>query len=323
LDDPVSHKELLDDITGFCMLMQQIGLISRDTDESASYPLHYYEIGGLTISLAVPDSLVPKDFDAFATKDTGFADLAVRLHHVPAHTYPRGEMLLHSQELILCENEYGYRFFFQQNMALLEAILSKDGSCADLYYRAAAAESFPEELFHAIRFFYLYLAQMRGRFAIHSSSILYCGKAWLFSGSSGTGKSTHTKLWTDLLSAKLLNGDLNLVALENGQPVVYGIPWCGTSGVCTTKQYPLGGIILLRKADHDHFEPLHSDESQLCISQRMISPAWTKEQLLANLDFSAQLVPHIFCGRLYCTISDSAVMTVKEQIDHYLGEKNL
>jgi hypothetical protein len=232
-------------------------------------------------------------------------------------------MLIHSQELILCENEYGYRFFFQQNASLLEAILSKDGSCADLYYRTAAAEALPEELFHAIRFFYLYLAQMRGRFAIHSASILYRGKAWLFSGSSGTGKSTHTQLWADFLSAKLLNGDLNLVALENGQPVVYGIPWCGTSGICTTEKYPLGGIILLRQSDNDHFEHIHSDESQLCISQRMISPAWTKEQLLANLDFSAQLVPHILCGRLYCTISDSAVMTIKEQIDGYLGEENL
>jgi hypothetical protein len=232
-------------------------------------------------------------------------------------------MLLHSPELILCENEYGYRFFFQQNTALLEAILSKDGSCADLYYRAAAAKSLPEELFHATRFFYLYLAQMRGRFAIHSASLLYRGRAWLFSGSSGTGKSTHTKLWAKLLSTELLNGDLNLVAFEGDQPFVYGIPWCGTSGICTTKQYPLGGIILLRQSDRDRFDLLKSDEIQLCISQRMISPAWKKEQLLENLHFSARLVPHILCGRLYCTISDSAVWTIKEQIDHYLGEKNL
>lgn len=43
----------------------------------------------------------------------------------------------------------------------------------------------------------------------------------------------------------LLNGDLNLIGEENGQFFVYGIPWCGTSGICTTEKQRLGGIVLL------------------------------------------------------------------------------
>ena len=35
----------------------------------------------------------------------------------------------------------------------------------------------------------------KGMFALHSASLLYLEKAWLFSGPSGMGKSTHTALW--------------------------------------------------------------------------------------------------------------------------------
>lgn len=45
--------------------------------------------------------------------------------------------------------------------------------------------SYTDNLFHAIRLFFLFIAQKKGLFAIHSASILYHDKAWLFSGHSG------------------------------------------------------------------------------------------------------------------------------------------
>ena len=65
--------------------------------------------------------------------------------------------------------------------------------------------------------FFLFAAQKHGKFAIHSASILYKEKAWLFSGHSGMGKSTHTQMWHDLLQTPYLNGDLNLLAMENSK----------------------------------------------------------------------------------------------------------
>ena len=47
-----------------------------------------------------------------------------------------------------------------------------------------------EEIFFAIRTIFLYNASFKGMYAIHSASVLYKDKAWLFSGHSGAGKST-------------------------------------------------------------------------------------------------------------------------------------
>ena len=47
---------------------------------------------------------------------------------------------------------------------------------------------------------------------------------------------------------------------SKGHPIVYGMPWCGTSGVASTKSYPLGGIVLLGRSDNDHFESLTNDQ---------------------------------------------------------------
>lgn len=66
-----------------------------------------------------------------------------------------------------------------------------------------------------------------------------------FPGTPAWAKSTHTGLWHQLLGTPFLNGDLNLLGIHENRIMVYGIPWCGTSGIYTTKNYELGGIVLL------------------------------------------------------------------------------
>ena len=85
------------------------------------------------------------------------------------------------------------------------------------------------------------------------------------------GKSTHTALWHDLIGTPYLNGDLNLIGIKDGYYQVYGIPWCGTSGIFTTKTYPLGGLILLGRASDDHLETLDDTLKTLRVMQRLIS----------------------------------------------------
>ena len=64
--------------------------------------------------------------------------------------------------------------------------------------------------------------------AIHSSCIVYRGKAVLFLGASGTGKSTHTRLWLENIEGStLLNDDSPFVRVEDGKVWAYGSPWSG------------------------------------------------------------------------------------------------
>lgn len=129
------------------------------------------------------------------------------------------------------------------------------------------------------------------------------------------GKSTHTKLWNTLFDTPLLNGDLNLLAFCDGKPVIYGIPWCGTSGISDCKTYPLGGIILLSQAEQDECVELSADQKTLLIMQRLISPAWTASMLEENLAFTSRISKQIAVCRLKCTKNPSAAHTMKQWID--------
>ena len=173
-----------------------------------------------------------------------------------------------------------------------------------------------ENLFHAIRLFFLFTAQRNGLFAIHSASVLYQGKAWLFSGHSGMGKSTHTALWHELFDTPYLNGDLNLLGLKEDHIIVYGIPWCGTSGIFTAETYELGGIVLLgRDLQTDYLEELNPSEKVLRVMQRMISPAWTERQLSENLFFAGEIADRVPVLHLLCTKNASAACVMKNAID--------
>ena len=163
------------------------------------------------------------------------------------------------------------------------------------------------------------------------SSILYRDQVWLFSGHSGMGKSTHTNLWKEQFGTEIINGDLNLIGWSNseqtnigqsvdkpgskGHPIVYGMPWCGTSGIASTKSYPLGGIVLLGRSDNDHFESLTNDQKIVRVMQRMISPVWTEDMLETNLKCAAKLAKEVPIYYLLCTKEPSAAYVMKARID--------
>ena len=213
-----------------------------------------------------------------------------------------------------------YVFLFPTMKNIREVSMTKDGS----YVRISCAPTSTEEnlanLFHAIRLFFLFLAQKRGRFALHSASLLYQGKAWLFSGHSGMGKSTHTNLWHELFQTPLLNGDLNLLGQKDGRFLVYGLPWCGTSGIFTTETRELGGIVLLgRDPEKDFIQELSAGEKTVRVMQRLISPCWSEEQLSENLAFSEALAENLPVLSFLCTKNPSAACTMKEEIDRIGG----
>ena len=114
----------------------------------------------------------------------------------------------------------------------------------------------------------------------------------------------------------MINGDLNLIGIDNGKPVVYGMPWCGTSNIYSTETYPLKAIVLLRRGQEDRIQELNDDQKVILVQQRMISPFWTDEEFMSSLDFTQRLIQMIKVCRAYVTMNDSAAVVVKEYLDH-------
>lgn len=310
------------------------------------------EIAGMRIALYGSRELISSQFDAFL-KDCSSAQgkskselqteshikmqikmpvqMQIEILQRTTSFHPNGKTLIRNEELVVCENEQGYIILFPSMNQIREAHMTSDGRFAQIYVKGVDKEKTKEELFHAIRHFFLFFAQRQGFFAIHSASILYRDQVWLFSGHSGMGKSTHTNLWKEQFGTKIINGDLNLIGWSNGEqanigqsvdkpgskghPIVYGMPWCGTSGIASTKSYPLGGIVLLGRSDNDHFESLTNDQKIVRVMQRMISPVWTEDMLEANLKCAAKLAKEVPIYYLLCTKEPSAAYVMKARID--------
>lgn len=281
----------------------------------------YLRIGGLTLALTGPADYFSSALSPFATvfleKDPIDQSIELRPALPPSHSL--GEALLRSDQLIVLKNTDRYVLIFPAAESPLEAWLSFDGSKVILYAAGSPSQIFVKDIFHALRLCFLYLAQKKCLFALHSASLLYRKHIWLFSGHSGAGKSTHTHLWRSFLQVPLINGDLNLLDCHVPHaPAVHGLPWCGTSEISTPGTWPLGGIIFLKQAPENHVEQLSPEEGQLAIAQHLISPSWTDTQAVLNLKAAQDLYPHILVYRLYCTKETQAVETVRTAIDQWL-----
>ena len=84
---------------------------------------------------------------------------------------------------------------------------------------------------------------------VHSSALVYNNGAYLFSGNSGVGKTTHTKLWLKAFGDKvhIMNDDKPVVRLYNDHAVVFGTPFDGGSGIALNESYPLNAIAFIER----------------------------------------------------------------------------
>lgn len=98
---------------------------------------------------------------------------------------------------------------------------------------------------------------------LHSSAVEMDGKAYLFSGFCGAGKSTHTRLWQKVFGekAQVFNDDKPALRLIDGVWYAYGAPWCGKDGINQNKKVPLAGICFLKQAKENKIRRLSAKES--------------------------------------------------------------
>ena len=318
------------------------GTIAEGTDDISHYT--DIEIGGLGISLYGDASYFLSDFDSFKTLK--LPEKSMRIEVVPvepedisegyydeedtkdsADTDDRytsfyepeeetGNVLIHQQDLTVLEFSGKYVLIFPKATRIYEVHLKKDGSLARIYCEQGDKVK-NQDIFWVIRMVFLVFALYNGLVMVHSASILFKDKAWLFSGASGSGKSTQSQLWKKVYDVPVINGDLNLVGMKDGKPVIYGTPWCGSSGVFDNKMYPLGGIILLRRGNNT-IQELTYDQKVLYVQQRIISPTWTEDMFDKGLKVVEDIVPGTYIKRYYCNKEDESAVCIHDDIEKSL-----
>ena len=96
-----------------------------------------------------------------------------------------------------------------------------------------------------------------GAIAIHSSVLVKDNFAVLCLGESGTGKSTHTRLWRENIDGtSLLNDDSPIIRMVDGVPTAFGSPWSGKTPCYRNLNYPIRGFMRLSQAPHNKIRKL-------------------------------------------------------------------
>lgn len=142
--------------------------------------------------------------------------------------------------------------------------------------------------------FYWHLLRYNG-LMLHASAAALGGRAYLFSGPCGRGKSTHTHLWQQTFgeAVQVFNDDKPALRRLDGRWYAYGTPWCGKDGINLNQKWPLGGICFLEKSQENRIRRLSAAEAlPLILAQTTYRlPPQYMELLLASLDSLLREIP--------------------------------
>lgn len=135
-----------------------------------------------------------------------------------------------------------------------------------------------------------------GGMMLHSSAVVVDGRAYLFSAPSGTGKSTHTRIWQQLMGerAKVINDDKPALRSIGGIWYAYGTPWCGKDGININARAPIAGICFLKQASENRIRRLSNAEAVRNIiwqTMRRFRLEENLDRMLANVDSLVRSVP--------------------------------
>lgn len=97
-----------------------------------------------------------------------------------------------------------------------------------------------------------------GTVLFHAAVIGNGGRGYLFLGRSGTGKSTHARLWLKHVpGSELVNDDNPVVRIgADGTARVYGSPWSGKTPCYKNMDLPVGGFVQLAQAPYNKIQRL-------------------------------------------------------------------
>ena len=97
----------------------------------------------------------------------------------------------------------------------------------------------------------------------HGSTVAVDGKAYLFTASCGTGKSTHTRLWRQVFGTRavMVNDDKPFLKITETGVLACGSPWSGKHGLDTNITVPLQGICILDRGKENRIARICAEEA--------------------------------------------------------------
>ena len=261
---------------------------------------HFFKVAGHIFSVEICDELLSQmdNYTPFAVNpvDNPIFSLTVQNEQAPRYTEETRQEE-ENQSIICGKTDDGLAvfdfFLYGKSTGIL--ICSKDFKQANLYLNqdgifAKEQTDIHSENWQHTRFalnnslmvLYSLATATLGTVLFHAVGIKYNGRGYLFLGKSGTGKSTHARLWLKYNEgSELFNDDNPVVRLfknENGtiHAKTYGTPWSGKTPCYKNVEMELGGFTLLSQAPFNKISPLKKISAYAALKTSISGMRWDK-----------------------------------------------
>ena len=148
-------------------------------------------------------------------------------------------------------------------------------------------------------------------FIMHSSAVAVDGEAYSFAAEKGTGKSTHTRFWKEVLGERLtvINGDKPIYRFQEGKLMAYGTPWCGKENWQTNIAVPMKAICLLERGEENAVFPINAFDVLSELFHHFHLPGGNQVDMPKMIELIDRMVSTVPLYRLRCRNDRTAAET--------------
>lgn len=169
---------------------------------------------------------------------------------------------------------------------------------------------------NALMLLYALMSSVKDTILIHASVVMADGYGFAFLGKSGTGKSTHTRLWLqNIPGTSLLNDDNPVVRIDSsGTPVIYGSPWSGKTPCYRNEEVPLRAVVRLSQAPRNLIRKLSGISAYAALAPSASSMKWEKNMADGLHETLSKLVSTVGIYHLECLPDAEASLLCHETV---------
>lgn len=151
----------------------------------------------------------------------------------------------------------------------------------------------------------------------HASALAVDGKGYLFTALSGTGKSTHARLWREAFGDRvtMINDDKPFIHIGEDEVRVYGSPWDGKHHLSTNTSVPVKAICILTRDTTNHIEKIRADEAFSILLQQTYRSK-DSAKMVKTIDLLIQMTRQVSLYRLGCNLDPEAAIVSYEGMNH-------
>ncbi len=155
----------------------------------------------------------------------------------------------------------------------------------------------------------------KGTALFHSAIVGHEGHGYMFLGKSGTGKSTHARLWMRYISGtELVNDDNPVVRVFPDGAVVYGSPWSGKTPCYRNIKAKLGAITRIDRAKTNSIDHLSTIEAFASILPSCSSMKWDKTIFNNICNTITQIISKNCIYTMHCLPNKEAATICNKEI---------